>query len=367
MIDSDDNHRVFNFSAGPSTLPLSVLKETRDEFVDYKGSGMSLIEMSHRGAHFMAVHEEAKALAKRVFRCPDDFEVLFVQGGATLQFAMVPINFLKSGNRAGYVISGSWAKGAFSDAKPYGEVYSAFDGANDNFTRMPLSEEIQIKPDTRYLHITSNETIGGIRFPKWPDVDVPLIADMSSEYMSRPVPFERFDLIYGGVQKNLGPAGLAVVFIRKSVIAGLNTDAARYLRYDIQYDKDSMFNTPPVFAIYLLGKMLKWMEGEGGLDAMEQAAEEKSSLLYDAIDQSDNYYNCPVDVSCRSRMNIVFRLPREELETEFVKQATASDLLNLKGHRSVGGLRASIYNAMPIEGVRALVEFMKNFRERHLE
>jgi phosphoserine aminotransferase len=357
--------RVHNFSAGPCTLPLEVLKEVQQEFVDYQGSGMSLIEMSHRGKHFMAVHEEAKHLAKSVFRCPDEFEVLFLQGGATLQFSMAPMNLLGAGNSAGYVNSGSWAKGAISDARQYGDIYVAWDGEPTGFTRMPASNEIEIRKDTRYLHITSNETIGGIRYPQWPEVEVPMVADLSSEYMARPIPWEKFDLVYGGVQKNLGPAGLAVVFIRKAIIPGLNTALGRYLRYDIHVDKDSMFNTPPVFAVYMLGKILKWMERNGGVDAMERAAANKAGLLYDAIDDSEGYYRCPVDKECRSHMNVVFRLPDEDLEARFLKEAEKADLLNLKGHRSVGGLRASIYNAMPENGVRELVAFMNAFRSQN--
>lgn len=362
MNDQAAENRVFNFSAGPCTLPLEVLVEAREEFVDYQGSGMSLIEMSHRGKHFMAVHEEAKELSKKVFRCPDEFEVLFLQGGATLQFSMVPMNFLADGVRGAYVNSGSWAKGAITDAGQYGDVYVAWDGADCEYTRMPASSEIALHGDTRYLHITSNETIGGIRFPEWPQVDVPLIADLSSEYMARPIPWERFDLVYGGAQKNLGPAGLTVVFIRKSVVAGLNTGIGRYLRYDVHIDKDSMFNTPPVFAVYLLGKVLRWMERNGGIEGMERAAAEKSSMLYAAIDGSDGYYRCPVESASRSHMNVVFRLPGEELEARFLSEASAARFVNLKGHRSVGGIRASIYNAMPEQGVRALVEFMNAFR-----
>ncbi len=361
MNDKVASNRVFNFSAGPCTLPLSALEEAQVEFVDYQGSGMSLIEMSHRGKQFMAVHEEAKALALSVFKCPDDFDVLFLQGGATLQFGMVPMNLLKPGQRGAYINSGTWARGAIGDAQHYGDIYTVWDGADNNYTRMPSTAEISLQENTRYLHITSNETIGGIRFNQWPDVNVPMVADMSSEYMSRPVPWDKFDLIYGGAQKNLGPAGLAVVFIRKSILPELNTGMARYLRYDIHADKDSMFNTPPVFPIYMLGKVLKWMEASGGLEVMEKNATNKAGLLYGAIDGSNGYYRCPVDAHCRSYMNVVFRLPSEELEAQFIEQAGANQLLGLKGHRSVGGLRASIYNAMPEAGVQSLVSFMQDF------
>ena len=359
------NKRVHNFCAGPCTLPLEVLEEAQAEFVDYQGAGMSLIEMSHRGKHYDAVHHETMSLALEVFGAPDDFAVLFVQGGATLQFAMVPMNFLHAGQRAAYVNSGSWAKGAISDAKLYGDVYTAWDGAGDGYTRMPASSEIQIQDNTCYLHITTNETIGGIRFYEWPEVSVPIVADMSSEFMARPIPWERFDLVYGGVQKNLGPSGMAMVFVRKTALEAANHDVARYLRYDVQYDKESLFNTPPVFPIYMVGKVLKWMKAKGGLDVIEQEAADKAGVIYDVIDQSDGYYRCPVESASRSHMNVVFRLPSEELEAKFLSEAGQTDLLNLKGHRSVGGCRASIYNAMPMEGVTALAGFMDSFRQNN--
>ena len=357
--------RKYNFSAGPCTLPLSVLEEARDEFVDYQGAGMSLIEMSHRGKHFVSVAAAAEAAARDVFQVPDDFAVLFLQGGALLQFAMLPMNLLHTGQRGGYVNSGTWARGAIADAKPYGDIYTAWDGAESNYTRMPQDHELQLQDNTRYLHITSNETIGGVRFPDWPQVDVPLAADMSSDYMSRPVPWQRFDLIYGGAQKNLGPAGLAVVFARRAILEGCNPNLARYLRYPQQADNGSMLNTPPVFAIYMLGKVLAWMQQAGGVVAMQSAAERKAGCLYDAIDQSGGYYRCPVEPRCRSRMNVVFRLPDEAAEAQFLAEAGEADLVNLKGHRSVGGVRASIYNAMPEAGVTALADFMRDFQRRN--
>ena len=361
-MNESTSKRVFNFSAGPCTLPITVLEEAQQEFVEYQDSGMSFIEMSHRGKHFMAVHEEAKSLAFKVFQCPDEFEVMFLQGGATLQFAMVPMNILVGGQRAAYINSGAWGKGAITDGKHYGDIYTAWDGADCQYSRMPGSDEITLEANTRYLHITSNETIGGVRFAEWPEVNVPMIGVMSSDYMSRPIPWERFDLVYGGAQKNLGPAGLAVVFIRKSILPQLNTNMARYLQYAVHCDKDSMFNTPPVFAVYMLGKVLRWMDESGGVDAMRQNAEVKSSILYSAIDNSDGYFRCPVDLACRSHMNVVFRLPTEELEGKFLAEATKVELLNLKGHRSVGGIRASIYNAMPESGVRALANLMSEFQ-----
>jgi phosphoserine aminotransferase len=359
------SNRKHNFSAGPCTLPLETLEEAQQEFVDYHGAGMSLIEMSHRGKHFDDVANEAMALSMEVFEVPDDFSVLFLQGGAILQFSMVPMNLLNPGTKAAYVNSGTWAKGAITDAKEYGEVYTAWDGESCGYTRMPSSSELAMQDNTRYLHITTNETIGGIRFPVWPEVDVPLVGDMSSEYMARPLPWEKFDLVYGGAQKNLGPAGMAVVFVRKSILEGCNKNMGRYLRYDIHESKGSMFNTPPVFPIYMFGKVLKWMKKKGGLSAMQSRAAEKAGLLYDAIDNSNGYYNCPVDAACRSHMNVVFRLPSEELERKFLAEAAIADLMNLKGHRSVGGCRASIYNAMPKESVLALTSFMAEFQSHN--
>ena len=354
--------RVHNFCAGPCTLPLSVLEEARDEFVNYQDQGMSLIEMSHRAKAYDQVHQEAMSLAIEVFKVPDDFGVMFIQGGATLQFAMVPLNFLNGGRRAGYVNSGAWGKGAISDARPHGDIYVAWDGTDINFALMPRAGEINIESNSRYLHVTSNETIGGIRMIDWPDVGVPLIADMSSDYMSRAIPWEKFDLVYGGVQKNLGPAGMAIVFIRKSVLEDTNKELARYLRYDVHLDKDSLFNTPPVFTIYLVGKVLKWMKAKGGLSVIEKEAADKAAMVYGLIDKSDGYYSSPVEPEHRSHMNIVFRLPSEELEKKFIAEAEQADLVNLKGHRSVGGCRASIYNALPLESVKILVDFMTDFR-----
>jgi phosphoserine aminotransferase len=359
------NNRKHNFSAGPCTLPLETLEEAQQEFVDYHGAGMSLIEMSHRGKHFDDVANEAMALSMEVFEVPDDFSVLFLQGGAILQFSMIPMNLLNPGMKAAYVNSGTWAKGAITDAKEYGEIYTVWDGESCGYTKMPSTSELAMQDTTRYLHITTNETIGGIRFPEWPEVDVPLVGDMSSEYMARPLPWDKFDLVYGGAQKNLGPAGMAVVFVRKSILEGCNKNMGRYLRYDIHESKGSMFNTPPVFPIYMFGKVLKWMKKEGGLTAMESRATEKAGHLYDAIDNSNGYYNCPVDTACRSHMNVVFRLPSEELEQKFLTESVQADLMNLKGHRSVGGCRASIYNAMPKESVIALTSFMADFQSRN--
>jgi phosphoserine aminotransferase len=338
-----------------------VLEEAQFELVDYAGTGMSLIEMSHRSKEYDDVHAEAMALVLEVYGAPEEFGVMFIQGGATLQFAMVPMNLLGAGRRGAYVNSGAWGTAAIRDAAPHGDIYTAWTGAAERFARMPLPDEIRLEPGTRYLHVTSNETIGGIRMAQWPDLGVPLVADMSSDFMSRRIPWERFDLIYGGAQKNLGPPGMAVVLIRRSVLEHTNRNLGHYLRYDVQLDKDSLFNTPPVFAIYIAGKVLKWIKGKGGLDVIEREAAHKASILYDVIDDG-NYYHCPVNRDDRSHMNVVFRLPSENLEAKFLAEAKAFDLVNLEGHRSVGGCRASIYNAMPVAGVHALADFMREFQ-----
>ena len=358
-------NRKHNFCAGPCTLPVSVLEEMRDEFMDYRGAGMSLIEMSHRAPEYGEVHQEARRLALEVFRAPEEFDVLFIQGGAILQFAMVAMNLLRPDHRAGYVNTGAWAEGAIADARHHGEIYTAWDGAAEGYARTPDDTEIEVRNGTRYLHITTNETIGGIRFPEFPSVGVPLVADMSSEMMARPIPWDRFDLVYGGVQKNLGPAGMAMVFIRKSAATPANESIARYLRYDVHLDKQSLFNTPPMFTIAMVGKVLKWMKAKGGLDVIEREAAEKAAILYRQIDESEGFFSCPVDPASRSHMNVVFRLPNDSLESRFLVEANSADLLNLKGHRSVGGCRASIYNAMPRAGVEALAEFMRRFRAEH--
>ncbi|MCF8105707.1 MAG: 3-phosphoserine/phosphohydroxythreonine transaminase [Desulfohalobiaceae bacterium] len=357
--------RVYNFGAGPCTLPLPVLEEAQKEFVNFQNTGMSLLEMSHRGKEYDAVHHEAMDLALEIFQAPSEFSVLFIQGGATLQFAMVPLNLLNDSVQAGYVVSGHWGKGALTDAQPVANAYAAWDGAESGYTRMPADNELMLGDQTRYLHITSNETIGGIRYEHWPDTGVPLVADMSSDYMSRPVDWNKFDLIYGGTQKNLGPAGMAVVFIRTKILDNTNREIPRYLRYDLHQAKESMFNTPPVFSVYMLGKVLKWMKARGGLQAMQEAAEKKSKIIYETIDNSNGFYRSPVDPNCRSQMNIVFRMPEESLEKQFLEEADRAGLVKLKGHRSVGGCRASIYNAMPLEGVKALQEFMHRFQKQH--
>ena len=355
--------RIHNFCAGPCTLPLDVLEEVQSELLDFEGSGMSVIEMSHRSAEYEAVHEEALTLFRENAAVPDDFTILFLQGGATLQFAVVPMNLLGEGARAGYVRSGTWGKGALKDAAAWGEAYAAWDGEPIAFSRMPSDDELELRPDTRYLHVTSNETIEGIRMSSFPDIDLPLVGDMSSDYLSRPVPWERFDLVYGGAQKNLGPAGLAVMVVRTAALEEMHTDLPSYLRLGAHADKHSLMNTPPMFAIYVTGKVLRWMSDRGGVAGMEERAARRSGAVYDAIDGSDGFYRSPVEPAHRSHMNVVFRTPSDELDAAFLAGAEEHGMRNLKGHRSVGGIRASIYNAMTDEGVDALVGFMAAFRD----
>jgi phosphoserine aminotransferase len=353
--------RVHNFCAGPCTLPVSILEEVREELLDFRGSGMSVIEMSHRSPDYEDVHEEALELFRTTFEVPEDRSILFLQGGATLGFAIIPMNLLAEGAAAGYVSSGSWGRGALRDAATWGDAYAAWDGEPWGYRRMPADGELEVRPGTRYLHVTSNETIEGIRMSAFPEAAVPLVADMSSDYVSRPIPWDRFDLVYGGAQKNLGPAGLAVVVVRDEVLETTNRELPSYLRLDVHAAKNSLMNTPAMFSTYVMGKMLRWIRDRGGVRAMAERAASRSGAVYAAIDRSDGFYRSPVEPGDRSHMNIVFRTPSDELDAAFLKGAADEGLVNLKGHRSVGGIRASIYNAMPDEGVDALVAFMASF------
>ncbi len=357
-------NRVYNFCAGPCTLPLEALQEAQAELTNFDDTGMSIIEQSHRSKTYDDVHFGAVQDARDLLNVPDDFALIFMQGGATLQFAMIAMNLLGDSDKAAYVNSGHWAKAAIADAEPYGEAYEAWSGKDQNYTTMPLSaDQLTIKPQTRYLHITANETIGGVRLPNWIDAGVPLIGDMSSDYLSREIQWDLFDLAYGGAQKNMGPSGLAMVVIRKSILEQISRHLPSYLDYRNLVSSDALFNTPPVFAIYVTGKVLKWVKANGGVSQMKSNSEKRAALLYDAIDRSGGYYSCPIKGEVRSRMNVVFRLSSEELEDKFVDEAEAEGMANLKGHRSVGGIRASIYNAMDIAGVEKLVDFMQSFQD----
>ena len=353
--------RVHNFSAGPCTLPLEVLEETQDEFLDFADNGMSIIEDSHRGPSYEKIHQNALSSFRRLTNLPDDFAVLFLQGGATLQFAQSAMNLLTEDEIAGYVNTGVWGQKSLEDASKVANVYEAWTGQESDFTKTPETGEISIQHDTKWLHITSNETIGGIRFEQFPDVDIPMVADMSSDFLSRSIDWGKFDLVYGGAQKNLGPAGLAIVIVRRESLGKHGRNLPTYLDYQFHDKNDSLGNTPPMFPIYVMGKVLDWMEENGGLTEFQKRAESRSSLIYEVIDNSDGWYSSPVATGSRSLMNIIFHLPDETLENKFIEEAIALDLINLKGHRSVGGVRTSLYNAMPIESVEILSNFMKDF------
>jgi phosphoserine aminotransferase len=353
--------RAHNFSAGPCILPQSVIEELSAELPNFDNTGMSIIEMSHRDPAYDAVHQETLGLFRELCQVPDDFSVLLLQGGATLQFAMVPMNLLTAGTAA-YTISGSWARKALADAEKIGATSVAWTGADENFTRMPSANELDLPAETRYLHVTSNETIGGIRLPEFYDLgDVAQVADMSSDYLTRPIPWDRFDLVYGGAQKNVGPAGLTVVFVRNSVLEAIPASVPSYLSYATHAKADSVANTPPVFAVWATGKMLRWIKDNGGVAGMEKAAELRSGMVYDAIDGSGGFYHSPVEVASRSHTNVVFTLADDDLQSAFLAGAKERNMTNLKGHRSVGGIRASIYNALPTESVEALVAYMGDF------
>lgn len=357
--------RIFNFSAGPCTLPLEVLQQAQEQFVDYQGSGMSLIEMSHRGKIVDGVHNQALALMKELLGVPDTHQVLFLGGGATLQFSMVPMNLLHGGKSADYANSGAWAKKAIADAKLLGKVNVTFDDKASNYSTLPDPGAVEVSEGAAYYHLTSNETIGGIQWQGWPTLGVPLVADMSSDIMSREIPFEKFGLIYAGAQKNIGPAGVSVVIIRKDVLEACPDGLPVYLGYKGHAKENSMLNTPPVFQIWIIKLVLEWLKGKGGLAWASEMAKKRSGVLYDAIAGHGAFYRSPVDAKVRSTMNVVWRLPSEELEAKFVAEAKAAGFDGLKGHRSVGGIRASIYNAMPLEGVTGLAGFMADFAKKN--
>jgi phosphoserine aminotransferase len=356
------SNRSYNFGAGPCTLPLEALEEARDEFLDFQNTGMSVIELSHRSKEYDSVHCETIDLIKSIYKTPDEFDVVFIQGGATMQFSLIPMNLLHPGQKAAFSACGAWANKALKEASIFGEAYAAWDGTDKKYSIMPGAKDYKLQDNTRYLHITSNETIDGVRMIEWPDVEVPLVGDMSSDFLTRDIPWEKFDLIYGGAQKNCGPSGLAIVFIRKSILETTRKDIGSYFRYDLHQKNNSLLNTPAIFPIYLMNKVLKWVNRNGGLQGMGNMADEKAQLIYDTIDKHSDYYNCPVETKYRSVMNIVFRLPTEALESKFITEATQNRIIGLKGHRNVGGCRASCYNAMSFEGVKALCSFMESFK-----
>lgn len=358
--------RVFNFYAGPATLPLPVLEQVQRELLNFRSTGMSVMEISHRAKEYEALQQETELKLKELLNLNDGFRVLFLQGGASTQFAMVPMNFLSPGKTADYILTGSWAQKAQKEAVRFGNVHIAATTEDGNFTRIPRPDEIRLSAEPVYIHLTSNNTIFGTQWQSFPEFgEIPVVADMSSDILSRRFDARKFALIYAGAQKNLGPSGVTVVIIREDFLEKANKDLPTMFRYETHAKNNSLYNTPPTFSIYVLSLVLKWVEDMGGLEAIERVNREKAAVIYREIDSSEGFYRGHAAIESRSLMNITFRLPNEELEKKFVAEATAEGLIGLKGHRSVGGLRASIYNAMPMEGCRALASFMKEFRAKN--
>ena len=357
--------RVFNFSAGPAVLPPSVLQQAADEMLDWQGSGMSVMEMSHRGKEFISIASEAEALLRELLAVPPTYKVLFMQGGAIAENAIVPMNMLRGKASADYIDTGEWSKKSIKEAKKYGAVNVAATAADSGYTTIPARDTWKLDANAAYVHICSNETIGGVEYHFTPDVGtVPLVADMSSSVLSRPVDVSKYGLIYAGAQKNIGPAGLTIVIVREDLLGGALPCTPSAFDYKVVADNESMYNTPPTYAIYIAGLVFKWLKAQGGLPAIEAHNRKKAALLYDYLGTT-SFYSAPVAQDCRSLMNVPFKLADDKLDGAFLKGAEARQMVQLKGHRSVGGMRASIYNAMPLEGVQALVSYMKEFEASH--
>jgi len=357
--------RTLNFSAGPAILPESVIQQAQQDLWDLDKTGIGLLEHSHRDKSITRIFDEARQLCREIGNIPDDFEVLFLHGGASTQFAMIPMAFLNQGSSADYVNTGTWTNKAIAEAKRFGDVNVVWDGKPDNFNSTPTLDSLEWDPKAAYSYYCSNNTIFGTRWPVTPSTPTPLISDMSSEMYSRPIDWASHDMVYAGAQKNLGPAGVAVVIIRKSFLEKASTDNPSMFRYDIHADKESMYNTPPVFAVYFVGKVFEWIKSQGGLSSMEQMNDRKAGHIYEAIDGSGGFFTGHAKREDRSTMNITFRCPSEELEAAFIEEAAKLEMVNLKGHRSVGGLRASTYNAFPESGCVKLAEFMNEFARKH--
>ncbi|AQR64764.1 phosphoserine transaminase [Aquaspirillum sp. LM1] len=358
--------QVYNFSAGPAVLPRDVLLQAQQELLDWHGSGMSVMEMSHRGKEFMSIIHDAETDLRQLMGIPANYKVLFLQGGALSQFSMVPLNLLGDKTHIDVVNTGHWSKLAIKEARKFTEVNVVASSEDRQFSYVPDVASWKRSPDAAYLHYVSNETIGGVQFPFVPDSgETPLVCDMSSDILSRPVDVSRFGLIFAGAQKNIGPSGLTLVIVRDDLLGKLPAHMPTMFDYRVHADADSMYNTPPTYAIYIAGLVFKWLKQQGGVAGIHSRNEEKAGLLYHTIDNSHGFYHCPVDTANRSRMNVPFRLGSAELEASFLAEAEQRNLLQLKGHRSVGGMRASIYNAMPLEGVKALTSFMTDFARRH--
>ncbi|MED1410866.1 MULTISPECIES: 3-phosphoserine/phosphohydroxythreonine transaminase [Bacillus] len=353
--------RVYNFSAGPSILPLPVLEKVQKELVNYNGTGMSIMEMSHRSSYFQSIIDEASSLLRELMNIPDDYEVLFLQGGASLQFSMIPLNLMSTYKRAGYVLTGSWSKKALQEAEKVGEVQIIASSEKEKFSAIPTMDVLNNDLELDYVHITTNNTIEGTKYVELPHVEmIPLVADMSSNILSEQYDVTKFGLIYAGAQKNLGPAGLTIAIIKRDLIGRANSSCPTMLNYETYSKNNSLYNTPPSFSIYVTKLVLEWLKEQGGVSAIEEQNRKKASLLYSFLDESQ-LFTSPVDPMYRSLMNIPFTTPSEELNEQFLQRAKGQGLVTLKGHRSVGGMRASIYNAMPIEGVQKLVDYMKEF------
>ncbi|KZE34198.1 3-phosphoserine/phosphohydroxythreonine transaminase [Crenobacter luteus] len=357
--------KVYNFSAGPAVLPHEVLAEAQSEMLDWHGSGMCVMEMSHRGKEFMEIIHDAEHDLRELMGIPSNYKVLFLQGGASLQFAMVPLNLL--GDKAGFdlVDTGHWSRLAAKEGRRYGKVNVVASSEDRRYSYVPRQDVWKCDPNAAYLHYTSNETIGGLQFDFVPEVDVPLVCDMSSDLLSREIDVSKFGLIYAGAQKNIGPSGLTLVVVREDLLGRARADLPTMLNYQTHADADSMYNTPATYPIYIAGLVFKWIKEQGGVKAMAARNTEKAGLLYHAIDASDGFYTTHIEAPFRSQMNVVFRLKDEALEDTFLSEAKKNGLVQLKGHRAVGGMRASIYNAMPIEGVKQLVHFMLDFARQH--
>ena len=357
---------VLNFNAGPAALPRSVLEKVQAELLDYQGRGMSIMEMSHRSKEFEAINTRAEANFKRLIGVGEGYRVLFVQGGASTQFATVPMNFLPSGGTADYLVTGSWGEKAIEEAGLFGQAHLAASTKAEGYKRVPTAGEIKLSPNPAYVHLTSNETIQGVQYQSFPDLgDAPLVADMSSDILSRPIDAGKFALIYAGAQKNLGPSGVTVVLLRESLLEKSNKGVATMLRYSTHAKNNSLYNTPPMFGVYVLDLVLQWIDGLGGAAGIAGRNESKATSLYQAIDGSGGYYKGHAAPESRSRMNVTFRLPSEDLEKKFVSEAKDAGMVGLAGHRSVGGIRASIYNAIDVQACQALASFMGEFSKKN--
>ncbi|HMI86113.1 MAG TPA: 3-phosphoserine/phosphohydroxythreonine transaminase [Polyangiaceae bacterium] len=358
--------RVYNFNAGPAALPLAALERARDELIDFNGSGMSIIEHSHRGKEYEAVHDEAEALVRELLSVSDQYHVLFLQGGASQQFAMVPMNLLPPAKSADYILTGGWSEKALEEAKLVGQVRVASTTAEGGkYTRIPEASELKLDPQAAYVHVTSNNTLFGTQWFDFPATgNVPLVCDMSSDFLWRKFDVNRFGLVYAGAQKNAGPSGIVIVIVRKDLVESGRKDIPKIFRYKTHADNRSLYNTPPTFSVYLVRNVLSWIKDQGGLGAMEKANRDKGRVLYGAIDGAPDFYRCPVEKKSRSLMNVVFRLPTEALEEQFVSEAKKAKMVGIKGHRSVGGIRVSTYNAVSLEAVQTMAAFMSDFHKK---